>query len=455
MAGQHTIDIEKLIDERKLSRFQIFVAALCACALLVDGFDTMAIGYVAPALIKAWHINRAEMTPAFAAGQIGLMVGSLLVGPLADRIGRRPVAILCCVAFGIFSLLTMTVSSIQELVILRFLTGLGLGGAMPNALALTSEYVPSRIRITATMVMFCGFSIGAALGGLVVAKLIAEHGWQVVFLIGGIIPLVFAVVLAFFLPESLRYLAASKKHAKRLAQHVRRIAPDVDPLGDAVYVVADKKVTGSVVRELFAGGRKRTTLLLWTITFMSLLDLNLLSNWLPTMLHDGGLPIETAATIAIGYQVGGTFGTLLLGRFVDRYPPFLVLIAIYLIAFLSIFFIGPAGSNNLLLGALVFTAGFCVIGGTGASDALVATCYPTGIRVTGLGWAIGIGRIGAILGPTIGGIALGLDWSTTSFFAVGALPMLGSAVAAAMIHRSSRKTALRSQPAVATQHMNT
>jgi AAHS family 4-hydroxybenzoate transporter-like MFS transporter len=438
MSGHYSIDLERLIDERGLSPFQILVAVLCAFALLVDGFDTMAIGYVAPALIKTWGIDRAAMTPAFAAGQIGLMVGSMVIGPLADRLGRRPVMIFCCVAFGLLSLMTMSVTSITGLIVLRLLTGVGLGGAMPNALALTSEYVPSRIRITVTMIMFCGFSIGAALGGLVVARLIAVHGWQVVFLVGGIIPLVLAAVLAWLLPESLRYLAASGRHPRRLAKYVRRIAPDADPAGVATYVVNDRKVSGSVVRELFAEGRTRMTLLLWTITLMGLLDLNLLSNWLPTMLRDSGLRLETAATITIGYQLGGTLGTLLLGRFVDRHPPFLVLVVTYLIAFVSIFFVGLAGSSIALLGVLVFVAGFCVIGGISASDALVATCYPTGVRVTGLGWAIGVGRFGAILGPTIGGLALAMNWSAASFSAIGALPMLGSAAAAWAIHLHSR-----------------
>jgi AAHS family 4-hydroxybenzoate transporter-like MFS transporter len=440
MTHEHPIDIEALIDQRTLGPFQIFVAALCAAALLVDGFDTMAIGYVAPALIKAWGIDRSAMTPAFAAGQIGLMLGSMVVGPLADRFGRRPVMIYSCVAFGLLSLATMSVSSVGWLIVLRFVTGFGLGGAMPNALALTSEYMPSRVRVTATMVMFCGFSIGAALGGWVVARLIAQHGWQVVFLIGGVIPLVLAVLLALLLPESLRYLASTGKHRKRLAAYVRRIAPGTDPDGRATYVMTERKTTGFVVRELFNDGRTRMTLLLWAITFMVLLDLNLLSSWLPTMLRDSGLPLEIAATVTIGYQLGGTVGNVLLGRFVDRYAPFLVLVITFVVAFVGIVGIGLVGTNVPLLAVLIFVVGFCVIGGVGASDALVATCYPTSVRVTGLGWAIGVGRIGAVVGPTIGGLALTMGSSTASFFAIGALPMLGSAAAAWAVHTSSRKT---------------
>lgn len=438
MPDRFTIDLEALIDQRKLSRFQLFVAVLCAAALLVDGFDTMAIGYVAPALIKAWNINRAAMTPVFAAGQVGLMLGSMVVGPLADRYGRRPVMILSCVAFGLLSLATMSATSVGELAVLRFLTGFGLGGGMPNALALTSEYMPSRIRVTATMIMFCGFSLGAALGGWTVAQLIVRHGWQAVFLIGGVIPLVLAAVLALLVPESPRYYAATGKHAARLARYLRHIAPDVDPEGRATYVIAERQAQGFVVRELFNEGRTRLTLLLWTITFMVLLDLNLLSSWLPVMLHDAGLRLESAATVTIGYQIGGAFGNLLLGRFVDRYSPFFVLVTTYAVAFAGIALLGFAGTHIALLCVLIFIVGFCVIGGVGASDALVATCYPTGMRVTGLGWAIGVGRLGAVVGPTLGGLALQMGASTTSFFVIGALPMLGSAAAAWAVHLNAR-----------------
>ncbi|MEC5409451.1 MFS transporter [Paraburkholderia sp. MPAMCS5] len=433
------IDLEALIDQSRLSRFQVFVAVLCAAVLLVDGFDTMAIGFVAPALIKAWHINRAAMTPVFAAGQVGLMLGSMVVGPLADRYGRRPVMIFSCFAFGLLSLATMSATSIGQLAVLRFLTGFGLGGGMPNALALTSEYMPSRVRVTATMVMFCGFSLGAALGGWAVAQLIAQHGWQAVFLIGGVVPLVLSVALALLLPESMRYFAAAGTHPERLRRYVSRIAPHADPERRATYVIAEKKAKGFVVRELFNDGRTRLTLLLWTITFMVLLDLNLLSNWMSVILHDSGLRLETAATVTIGYQIGGAFGNLLLGRLVDRWSPFLVLAGTYVIAFIGIVSLGFAGTNVVLLCALIFLVGFCVIGGVGASDALVATCYPTGMRVTGLGWVIGVGRLGAVIGPTLGGLSLTMGASATSFFAIGALPMLGAASAAWAIHVNARQ----------------
>jgi AAHS family 4-hydroxybenzoate transporter-like MFS transporter len=193
-----------------------------------------------------------------------------------------------------------------------------------------------------------------------------------------------------------------------------------------------------LVRELFTNGRGRVTLLVWAIVFANLLDLNLLSNWLPTMLRDAGLPIQTAALITVGYQVGGTAGAILLGLLFDRFPPFLVLVLSYGVAFLGVLCIGLVGTNVALLYAIVFVAGFCVIGGVSGSCVLVADCYPTAVRATGLGWALGIGRIGAIFGPTVGGIALGLNWSATAFFAVGALPMLCAGAAALGIHKGAR-----------------
>jgi AAHS family 4-hydroxybenzoate transporter-like MFS transporter len=296
------------------------------------------------------------------------------------------------------------------------------------------------------MIMFCGFSIGAALGGWVVAQLIVSHGWQVVFLIGGVIPLVLAAVLALFLPESPRFLVSTGKHPQRLVRYLNRLAPGTISPGGFVPLKAEKPATGLVVRDLFDDGRTRMTLLLWAITFMGLLDLNLLSSWLTTLLHDSGLSLETAATVTIGYQIGGTLGNVLLGRFVDRRPPFLVLVVTFVVAFAGIVGIGFAGTDVMLLSVLIFVVGFCVIGGIGASDALVATCYPTGMRVTGLGWAIGIGRIGAILGPTLGGLALSMGANTTHFFMIGALPILGAAAAAWAVHVSSRNVARIAPP---------
>jgi AAHS family 4-hydroxybenzoate transporter-like MFS transporter len=443
MQSGFTLDLETALSKQKVGPFQILVVVLCACALLADGFDTMAIGYVAPALVRAWHINRSAMTPVFAMGQIATAIGALCFGPIADRFGRRPVIIGCSLMFGVLSLLAARATSIPELMVYRFFTCLGLGGAMPNALALTNEYIPARIRTVTTTVMFCGFSVGAALGGVAAASLIEHHGWEAVFVIGGTIPLIFTIVFMLWLPESISYLAITKKQPDRLARYAARIGLSGSvPVASVTFAVHEKEVKGSLVRELFANGRGKLTLLLWVIAFTNLLDLNLLSSWLPTMLRDAGLAIEDASWITVGYQIGGLVGTVLLGLAFERFPPFRVLLFNYLIAFLCIVGVGISGAHVTLLYPVVFLAGFCVIGGLCGSSALVANCYPTGIRATGLGWALGIGRIGAVVGPTIGGFVLEQNASGISFFTVGALPILCAAAAAWTIYAASSRRSL-------------
>src|SRR5579864_2115889 len=201
------IDVAAFIDAQPVGGFQIKLILACATVLFLDGFDTTAIGYVAPALAKEWHIGKSALGPVFSAGLFGLMIGALLFGPMADRVGRKKIIIFSTVAFGLGTLATAFVHDVDGLLAVRFLTGLGLGGAMPNTVAMTSEFNPRRRRATMVMIMFCGFSVGAALGGLLAAALIPQFGWRSVFVVGGIAPLLLVPVLALRLPESVRFLA--------------------------------------------------------------------------------------------------------------------------------------------------------------------------------------------------------------------------------------------------------
>jgi AAHS family 4-hydroxybenzoate transporter-like MFS transporter len=450
MERQPTINVRQFIDERPFSRYQYMVTALCALIVFLDGFDTQAIGYVAPAIIKSFHVSRSSLSPVFSASLVGLMLGALIGGPVADRFGRRPVLLIGLLFFGVMSLLTATAQSVQSLLILRLLTGLGLGCVMPNAIALTSEFAPERVRSTAVMVMFCGFSLGAALGGLVAAGLIQDFGWQSVFIVGGVLPCVAAIVAWRYLPESVRFLVVSGAPKERVVQILRKIDPNVDGTA-TIGVGADEHTQHKFpVKELFTDGRSFLTLLLWVVFFMSLMDLYFLSNWLPTVISDAGIPVSSAALITAMLQIGGTVGTLLLGRVFDKMSPFRALAVIYLLAAIFIIAVGRAGTSVPILVLTIFGAGFCVVGGQIGANALAARSYPTAIRATGVGWSLGIGRVGSIIGPVVGGVLLSLQWDMHELFLVAAIPAFIASIAAWILSERVRTAALVAAGAPAT-----
>lgn len=438
MDMQTTVNVRERIDERPFGRYQLLVTGLCALIVFLDGFDTQAIGYVAPAIIKELGISRAALSPVFSASLVGLMLGALIGGPVSDRIGRRPVLLGGLVFFALMSLFTALAGSIESLLVLRLLTGLGLGCVMPNAIALTSEYAPERVRSTAVMVMFCGFSLGAALGGLAAAVLIADFGWRSVFVAGGVLPLLGAVAVWRWLPESVRFMVLNGGDKQRIAAIMEKIDPAL--AGKHVAFMADEhKESKSPVRQLFADRRALLTCLLWVVFFMSLMDLYFLSNWLPTVIHDAGIPVSSAALITAMLQVGGTVGTLVLGRVFDKVAPFYALSAIYFLAAAFIAAVGFSGASTTALVLTIFGAGFCVIGGQIGANSLAAKSYPTAIRATGVGWSLGIGRIGSVLGPVIGGTLLSMQWSMRELFLVGAIPVFIAGVAALAIGMTSRR----------------
>src|SRR6201747_1620912 len=263
------VDVVSFIDQRPVGGFQIKLLLTCAAVLFLDGFDTQGIGYVAPALAREWGLSKGALGPVFSAGLFGLMIGALVFGPLADRIGRKKIIIYSTLAFGIGTLATAFIADVNTLLAIRFLTGLGLGGAMPNAIAMTSEFSPHRRRATMVMVMFCGFSIGAALGGLLAAALIPQFGWRSVFVVGGAAPLLLAPILALRLPESVRFLALTGRANERVAELLARINPGGAFARGTQFAVHEPRLAGLPVLHLFRDGRTLATLLLWVVFFMS------------------------------------------------------------------------------------------------------------------------------------------------------------------------------------------
>jgi MFS transporter, AAHS family, 4-hydroxybenzoate transporter len=428
------VDVAAFIDAQPVGAFQVRLLLTCATVLFLDGFDTTAIGYVAPALAREWNIGKAALGPVFSAGLVGLMIGALVFGPLADRIGRKKIIILSTLAFGIGALITCFVDDVNTLLAIRLLTGLGLGGAMPNTISLTSEFSPRRRRATMVMVMFVGFSIGAAAAGFLAAALVPQFGWRSVFVAGGVAPLILVPILARRLPESVRFLALTGHAHARVAQLLGLINPKAAFSPATRFIVNEPALKGIPVQHLFRDGRTLATLLLWVVFFMSLLDLYFLSNWLPTVLNDLGASIAEASVIGSTLQIGGVVGTFVLGSIIDRFS-FRALALVYFIAAFAVGAIGQLGHSAALVTIAIFVAGFCIVGGQIAANALAAGFYPTSVRATGVGWALGIGRVGSIVGPSVGGVLLSLKWSAGEVFVAAALAALCAAAAAFSLSR--------------------
>jgi MFS transporter, AAHS family, 4-hydroxybenzoate transporter len=429
-----TIDVDEFIDARPVGSFQIRVLLLCAAVLFIVGYDTQAVGYVAPELQVNLGLARSTVELVFSSGLFGLILGALLLGPLADRLGRKRVILISTIGFGVCTLLTAVARDGASLLALRFLTGVGLGGAMPSAIALTAEFSPRRRRATMVMAMLCGLSLGATSGGVIAAALIPAHDWQAVFFAGGVLALALTPLLGAALPESVRLLALRGTADGKVRDVLRRMASDAAVPADARFSVREIRSGGTPIAHLFSAGRGLVTLLFWIVFLTSLLGLALLSSWLPMVFGRSRGPILLGASIATLFQAGGIGGALALGSFIDR-RSFRALGFTFLVAALSVAGIGYASGSTLAVALVVFCAGFSLVGAEIAANALAATYYPTPIRSTGVGWALGIGRIGSIVGAPIVGVLLSYHIADELLFLVAAIPIVGAALTAFAISR--------------------
>ena len=429
-----TVNVAEVIDGQPVGTFQIRAFLLCAAVLFVDGFDVQGITYVAPAISQAWGLTRGAFGPTFSAGLLGVMLGALLLAPLADRIGRRSVIIYSCVAFGLFTLLTVWVTSLDTLLVLRFFTGLGLGGALPNAIGLASEYAPRKHRASIVMFVSSGISLGAIAAGRAVAWLIGAFGWQSVFVVGAALPLLLAALLFAGLPESIRFLAVLPKGQAEAMRLVGKIKRELTLEPQKQVVTNDGDGGKASVVHLFRQHLGQPTVLLWIAFFMSLLNVYLAISWLPTSLNASGFTITQAAVITSWYHAGGVIGTYALGLLMDKLGVRTVLIFAFLLALAGFYtFATVSGLGQWSTTLLLMATGFGVIGGQVGIVTLASMIYPVAIRSTGLGWALGVGRVGSIVGPTVGGLMLATGLDARHVYYVCIVPALVAAVAIALV----------------------
>ena len=429
-------DVQQFIDERPFSAWQWAVFVLCFVIVLLDGFDTAAVGYIAPSLVKEWGVTKPMLGPVLSAALFGLAFGALSSGPLADRFGRKTVLAVAVAIFGVACLASSQAADLGQLTGMRFATGLGLGAAMPNAVTLMSEFCPTRRRALLTNLMFCGFPLGAACGGFLAAWMIPQWGWRSVLMLGGAVPVVLFVLLLALLPESVRFLVARRAPIERVRAVLRRLAgPEVDAI-ERFTISEHRPVTnerGGLALVLDRPYRIGS-IMLWLSYFMGLGIFYALINWMPLLFKDAGLDPRTATLVAALFPLGG-IGAVGFGWLMDRFEGDWIIAAGYAATAVFVWMIGQAVGSVGLLMVVVFVAGTLMNTAQSSLPALAAAFYPTSGRATGVAWMLGIGRFGGIVGSFLVAQLSAAHVSLPGVFAVVAVPGVLAAVALAVKRR--------------------
>ncbi|AON53387.1 MFS transporter [Herbaspirillum seropedicae] len=422
--GNQTVDIGRMLDDGVFSGFQKLVVCLAALSIVMDGFDGQLIGFAIPSLIKEWGITRNAFAPAVAAGLVGMGIGSAFAGLFADRFGRRMAIIGSVFVFGVATSLIAFSPDVTTIAILRFCAGLGIGGALPSSTTMTAEFSPARRRtLTVTATIVC-VPLGGMLAGLFANAVLPHYGWRGLFLIGGLLPVAFSVLLWFVIPESPRYLARHPHRWDELRRLLQRMSRPVS--ADTGFADAREQAieTRAGFGALFASGQARDTMALWVAFFMNLLAVYSAFSWLPTMLAGEGLSPSVAGAGLTAYNFGGVFGALLCALFITRFGSRLPMLLCCLAATASALFLRSldVASQTTLLVVGIGLHGLFVNAVQSTMYALCAYIYPTQVRATGTAAALAFGRLGAILSAFAGALVI------TQGGAAGYLAMLGGAM---------------------------
>ncbi|MFC3533275.1 MFS transporter [Vogesella facilis] len=432
------LDVRAFINDRKMSAYQWLLVGLCFLIVAVDGMDVAIMGFVAPSILAEWGIAKPAFGIVMGAAPIGLAIGALLAGSSSDWFGRRKVLLGSVLTFGLATLATAHAGNLQSMTALRFLTGLALGAAMPNASTLMAEYVPERIRSTVIAAMFTGFNLGSAAIGFVAAYLTPRFGWQSVLTFGGVLPLLLLPVLFVLLPESARYLVVRNAPAERVRRVLSRVSRSSLEQVQRFELQEAPVAAKQPLAVLFSRGYGVRTLCLWLTYFMGLLVIYLSTSWLPTMMKDAGLGIDRASTLTAMFQLGGTLGGLLVGVAMDRAGASRVISLSYLLGGGALLLFAMTGLTSPWIVPVILLTGFCLSGAQTGLNAYAPGCYPTIARATGVSWMLGVGRFGSILGSSIGGLLLSLGWGFQSIFLTLAVP--ASIAALAILGSRNRDT---------------
>jgi AAHS family 4-hydroxybenzoate transporter-like MFS transporter len=437
MPQPEPVNVTRLIDDHPLGRLQIRILILCGLVALLDGLDLQAIGLAAPSIARTLHVEPRAFGAVFSAALLGLMLGAFTLGPLADRLGRKRILVTSTLTFGLFTIATALATTFNALLIVRFLTGVGLGGAMPSFISLASEYVPRRLRALLITVLWAGFPLGGVIGGILASILIPAFGWQSIFYVGGTAPLLLTGALIIALPESLSFLTARGARPETIRRIVHQISPQTD--ATQTFIHGEERLPGLPVRHLFTGGRATGTLLLWVPYFTAFLMLVTNSAWSPILLSHAGLDVGQSGLIMATYNGGSVVGTLAVGWLISISGPYRVLTVVLALSALAFGAVGFAVPSFGLVTLLEGLGGVLLGAGSSGLIALAAVFYPTVIRSSGVGWATAAGRFGSFTGPLVAAILVGQHWGIESLYLALGAPGLVAAVFVLLLGLDQRR----------------
>ncbi len=440
--GDQSLNIERQIDAQPMSAYQMAVVFLAALILFIDGLDTQLVSYIGPKLILEWGISRTLLGAIFSSALWGLLLGYVFLAPLSRRFGHRPIVIVSLVIFGLATMSTYFVDDPAKMIALRVVAGIGLAGAMPSGVALAGEFSPLRRRSTCIALIYCGYSFGTMAAGLIAGAVIERYGWRMHMVVGGFIPLVVAAALYWALPESPEHLVSNGAPRALIARLVRRIAPRIDIGEETRFTVDNRRDAALAFAQLFSRGRALGTFMLWLALFMNLMVVFFVLQWMPSIFTMVGYTQAQATVAATWATSGGILAALILGPLMDRYGPYRVIVVLFFVGAAFLLLTGlSARSVAILATAMAFMATGSTSGIQKCINALMIFFYPTALRSTGLGWAFGVGRFGAMAGPVLAGFLFDRKWGVESVFNVYAIPMVIGAGAILVMYLNARRAA--------------
>lgn len=423
--SSRTVSVRELFDSTRFTPYQMWVSFLCFSVILFDGFDLTVIGVALPKIAESLNSSPSALGLAVGAGQLGPLVGAIVLGTLADRVGRKLMLFVSALVFGVFTCLTAYITSVEQLAACRLLAGIGLGGAIPNALAFGCEYAPSRLRASLTTTMYAGMPVGSMIAGLSASYLLPNYGWQSLFLVGGVAPVIIGIIVAALMPESLEFLVRQGKDKLQIRKILSHIAPALAKDEGVQLSIPEQKLAGMPVKHLFTEGRALTTVLLWGLFFLSYYLIWILISWAPTLLRQSGASMQQYSLAFACINLGSAIATITIGRLMDGSNPFRTLKIAHVLAFFSLVGFGFfAGSQFVVVAAVCVICGLFIFGSNSGIVALATVSYPLDIRGSGVGWAYTVGKVGSLLAPVMGGVLLSQKWSVVEICSANAVSAL-------------------------------